>query len=96
VAMGMLFDPQILVKQPFQVLAVLAIIVLGKSATAFLVVVLLGRPIGSALVVAASLAQIGEFSFILAGALLSIAMNSFLMRAVGAIRRRIEPASVAG
>src|SRR6202035_1259261 len=66
VAMGMLFDPQILVKQPFQVLAVLAIIVLGKSATAFLVVVLLGRPIGSALVVAASLAQIGEFSFILA------------------------------
>ena len=115
VAMGMLFDPQILVKQPLQVLAVLAIIVLGKSAIAFLVVVLLGRPIGSALVVAASLAQIGEFSFILAelgiglhllpaegqslivaGALLSIAMNSFLLRAVGAIRRRIEPASVAG
>jgi CPA2 family monovalent cation:H+ antiporter-2 len=115
VAMGMLFDPQILVKQPFQVLAVLAIIVLGKSAIAFLVVVLLGRPIGSALVVAASLAQIGEFSFILAelgiglhllpaegqslivaGALLSIALNSFLLRAVGAIRRRIEPASVAG
>ena len=115
VAMGMLFDPQILVKQPLQVLAVLAIIVLGKSAIAFLVVVLLGRPIGSALVVAASLAQIGEFSFILAelgiglhllpaegqslivaGALLSIALNSFLLRAVGAIRRRIEPASVAG
>jgi CPA2 family monovalent cation:H+ antiporter-2 len=66
VAMGMLFDPQILLKQPLQVLAVLAIIVLGKSAVAFLVVVLLGRPIGSALVVAASLAQIGEFSFILA------------------------------
>jgi monovalent cation:H+ antiporter-2, CPA2 family len=110
VAMGMLFDPQILVKQPFQVLAVLAIIVLGKSAIAFLVVVLLGRPIGSALVVAASLAQIGEFSFILAelgirlhllpaegqslivaGALLSIALNSFLLRGVGAIRRWIEP-----
>jgi monovalent cation:H+ antiporter-2, CPA2 family len=109
VAMGMLFDPQILVKQPFQVLAVLAIIVLGKSAIAFLVVVLLGRPIGSALVIAASLAQIGEFSFILAelgirlhllpaegqslivaGALLSIALNSFLLRGVGAIRRRIE------
>ena len=109
VAMGMLFDPQILVKQPFQVLAVLAIIVLGKSAVAFLVVVLLGRPIGSALVVAASLAQIGEFSFILAelgiglhllpaegqslivaGALLSIALNSFLMSAVGAICKRME------
>jgi CPA2 family monovalent cation:H+ antiporter-2 len=114
VAMGMLFDPQILVKQPLQVLAVLAIIVLGKSVVAFLVVVLLRRPVGSALVVAASLAQIGEFSFILAeigiglrllpaeaqslivaGALLSIALNSFLMRAVGAIRKRIEPA-VAG
>ena len=115
VAMGMLFDPQILVKQPLQVLAVLAIIVLGKSAIAFLVVVLLRRTIGSALVVGASLAQIGEFSFILAelgiglhllpaegqslivaGALLSIALNSFLLRAVGAIRRRIDPPSVAG
>jgi monovalent cation:H+ antiporter-2, CPA2 family len=109
VAMGMLFDPQILLKQPLQVLAVLAIIVVGKSAVAFLVVVLLGRPVGSALVVAASLAQIGEFSFILAelgiglhllpsegqslivaGALLSITLNSFLLHGVGAIRRRIE------
>ena len=87
----------------------LAIIVLGKSAVAFVVVVLLRQPVGSALVVAASLAQIGEFSFILAelgiglhllpaegqslivaGALLSIALNSFLLRAVGAIRKRIE------
>jgi CPA2 family monovalent cation:H+ antiporter-2 len=108
VAMGMLFDPQILLKQPLQVLAVLAIIVVGKSAVAFLVVVLLGRPVGSALIVAASLAQIGEFSFILAelgiglhllpsegqslivaGALLSITLNSFLLRGVGAIRQRI-------
>jgi monovalent cation:H+ antiporter-2, CPA2 family len=109
VAMGMLFDPEILVKQPLQVLAVLAIIVLGKSLIAFLVVIFLRQPAGSALVVAASLAQIGEFSFILAelgiglhllpaegqslivaGALLSIALNSFLMRGVGLIRRRIE------
>jgi monovalent cation:H+ antiporter-2, CPA2 family len=108
VAMGMLFDPQILLKQPLQVLAVLAIIVVGKSAVAFLVVVLLGRPVGSALIVAASLAQIGEFSFILAelgiglhflpfegqslivaGALLSITLNSFLLRGVTVIRRRI-------
>jgi CPA2 family monovalent cation:H+ antiporter-2 len=114
VAMGMLFDPQILLKQPLQVLAVLTIIVVGKSAVAFLVVVLLGRPVGSALVVAASLAQIGEFSFILAelgiglhllpsegqslivaGALLSITLNSFLLRAVGAIRRRIAPEELA-
>jgi monovalent cation:H+ antiporter-2, CPA2 family len=109
VAMGMLFDPQILVKQPLQVLAVLAIIVFGKSLIAFLVVIFLRQPVGSALVVAASLAQIGEFSFILAelgiglhllpaegqslivaGALLSIALNSFLMRGVGLIRRRSE------
>ena len=109
VAMGMLFDPQILFKQPLQVLAVLAIIVFGKSLIAFLVVIFLRQPVGSALVVAASLAQIGEFSFILAelgiglhllpaegqslivaGALLSIALNSFLMRGVGMIRRRIE------
>ena len=113
VAMGMLFDPQILVEQPFQVLAVLAIIVAGKPAVAFAVVVLLGRPAGPALVMAASLAQIGEFSFILAelgiglhllpadgqslivaGALLSIALNSFLLRAAGAVRKRIEPASL--
>jgi monovalent cation:H+ antiporter-2, CPA2 family len=110
VAMGMLFDPGILVKQPVQVLAVLAIIVVGKSAVAFAIVLLLRSPVASALVVAASLAQIGEFSFILAelgiglgllppdgqslivaGALLSIALNSFLMNAVGAICRRIEP-----
>jgi CPA2 family monovalent cation:H+ antiporter-2 len=109
VAMGMLFDPGILLKQPMQVLAVLAIIVVGKSAVAFAIVVLLRSPVASALVVAASLAQIGEFSFILAelgiglhllpsdgqslivaGALLSIALNSFLMNAVGAICRRME------
>ena len=110
VAMGMLFDPGILVKQPLQVLAVLAIIVVGKSAIAFAIVVLLRSPVASALIVAASLAQIGEFSFILAeigialrllpadgqslivaGALLSITLNSFLMNAVGAIARRIQP-----
>jgi monovalent cation:H+ antiporter-2, CPA2 family len=66
VAMGMLFDPEILVKEPLQVSAVLAIIVFGKSLIAFLIVIFLRQPVGSALVVAASLAQIGEFSFILA------------------------------
>jgi monovalent cation:H+ antiporter-2, CPA2 family len=66
VAMGMLFDPWILVKEPLQVLAVLTIIVIGKSVVAFAIVVLLRSPVASALVVAASLAQIGEFSFILA------------------------------
>ncbi|MBV9672295.1 MAG: cation:proton antiporter, partial [Verrucomicrobia bacterium] len=65
VAMGMLFDPQILVREPVQVLTVLGIIVLGKSMAAFVIIILLRQPISSALVIAASLAQIGEFSFIL-------------------------------
>lgn len=64
--MGMLFDPGILARQPLQVLAVVAVIVLGKSAAAFLIVLVFRYPLGTALTVAASLAQIGEFSFILA------------------------------
>ena len=67
VAVGMLFDPAILVQQPLHVLAVLAVIVLGKSLAALAMVLALGFPAGTALAVAASLAQIGEFSFILAG-----------------------------
>jgi CPA2 family monovalent cation:H+ antiporter-2 len=66
VAVGMLFEPRVLVRHPLEVLEVLAIIVLGKSLAAFVIVRLLGRPIGTALTVAAALAQIGEFSFILA------------------------------
>jgi CPA2 family monovalent cation:H+ antiporter-2 len=66
VAVGMLFEPRVLVRHPLEVLEVLAIIVLGKSVAALLIVRLLGRPIGTALTVAAALAQIGEFSFILA------------------------------
>lgn len=67
VAVGMLFDPRILLRQPLQVLAVLAVIVLGKSAAAFLIVRVLRHPVATALTVSAALAQIGEFSFILAG-----------------------------
>jgi CPA2 family monovalent cation:H+ antiporter-2 len=66
VAVGMLFDPAILVRQPLQVLAVLGIIMLGKSLAAFGLVLALGRPFSTALTVSAALAQIGEFSFILA------------------------------
>jgi len=66
VAVGMLFDPAILVRQPFQVLAVVAIIVIGKSLAAFGIVRLLRRPTEMALTISAALAQIGEFSFILA------------------------------
>jgi CPA2 family monovalent cation:H+ antiporter-2 len=67
VAVGMLFDPSILIRQPLQVLAVLAIIVLGKSLAAFGIVRVLGGSMRTALIVSAALAQIGEFSFILAG-----------------------------
>jgi CPA2 family monovalent cation:H+ antiporter-2 len=67
VAVGMLFDPSILIRQPFQVLAVLAIIVIGKSLAAFGIVRVLGGSMRTALIVSAALAQIGEFSFILAG-----------------------------
>jgi monovalent cation:H+ antiporter-2, CPA2 family len=108
VAMGMLFDPSILIRQPLQVLAVVAVIILGKSVAAFLIIYLLRYPIGTALIIAASLAQIGEFSFILAelgialqllstesqslivaGALLSITLNSFLLRGAAAIQSRM-------
>jgi monovalent cation:H+ antiporter-2, CPA2 family len=67
VSVGMLFDPQVLVRHPLQVLTVLAIIVLGKSCSAFLIVKAFRYPLGTVLTVAAALAQIGEFSFILAG-----------------------------
>jgi len=67
VAVGMLFDPHILQRQPLQVLVVLAIIVIGKSLAALGIVLALRHPLSTALTVSAALAQIGEFSFILAG-----------------------------
>ena len=67
VSVGMLFDPGILVRDPLAVLGVLAVILFGKSLAALVIVQILGYPIGTALTVSASLAQIGEFSFILAG-----------------------------
>jgi CPA2 family monovalent cation:H+ antiporter-2 len=66
VAVGMLFDPAILVHEPLHVLAVVGIITIGKSLAAFGIVLLLRRPFFTALTVSAALAQIGEFSFILA------------------------------
>jgi monovalent cation:H+ antiporter-2, CPA2 family len=65
VAVGMLFDPAILIDEPWRVIAVIGVIVGGKSIVAAVIVRLLGRTRGTALEVAASLAQIGEFSFIL-------------------------------
>jgi CPA2 family monovalent cation:H+ antiporter-2 len=112
VSVGMLFDPQVLVREPLRVLIVLAIIVLGKSVAAFLIVLAVRYPLNTALTVSASLAQIGEFSFILAGlgislgllpqegrslilagAILSIAVNPLVFRAVEPLQRRIRSRS---
>jgi CPA2 family monovalent cation:H+ antiporter-2 len=101
VSVGMLFEPAVLVRQPLHVLAVVAIIVLGKSLAAFAIVLAFRYPLNTALTVSASLAQIGEFSFILAGlgvalgllpaegyslvlagALISIALNPLVFRAI--------------
>jgi CPA2 family monovalent cation:H+ antiporter-2 len=101
VAVGMLFDPAILVRHPLRVLVVVAIIVVGKSFAALGIVLALRHPLRTALTVAAALSQIGEFSFILAslgarlgllsqdgqqlivaGALLSIALNPLTFRLI--------------
>ena len=108
VSVGMLFDPMVLVERPGQVAAVIVIIVLGKSLAAAALVLALRYPLNTALTVSASLAQIGEFSFILAalgaslgvlppeagslivaGALLSIALNPLLFHAIEPARRLI-------
>ncbi|WP_448203011.1 YbaL family putative K(+) efflux transporter [Azospirillum sp. sgz302134] len=67
VSVGMLFNPAIVVTAPWELAATLAIILLGKSAAAFVLVRAFGRSTATALTISASLAQIGEFSFILAG-----------------------------
>jgi CPA2 family monovalent cation:H+ antiporter-2 len=101
VSVGMLFDPMVLVDEPWHVITTVAVIILGKSLAAIALVLKLRYPARTALVVAASLAQVGEFSFILAGlgmtlgllpkegnslilagALISIALNPLLFGAV--------------
>ena len=67
VSVGMLFDPNILLDSPLQVLATTGIIVFGKSAAAFVIVRAFGHPTSTALTISTSLAQIGEFAFIIAG-----------------------------
>jgi CPA2 family monovalent cation:H+ antiporter-2 len=74
VSVGMLFDPKVLVEQPLQVLATVAIIVVGKSIAAAVLVLAFRYPAKTALTVSAGLAQIGEFSFILAGLGLSLGL----------------------
>ena len=105
VSVGMLLEPAILTEQPGRVLAVVAIIIVGKSVAALALVIAFRYPLNTALTVAASLAQIGEFSFILAGlgmalgllpaegmslvlagALISIAVNHLLFAAIAPFR----------
>jgi CPA2 family monovalent cation:H+ antiporter-2 len=106
VSVGMLFEPAVLAEHPLKVLGVVGIIVLGKGLAALALVLAFRYPLSTALTVAAALAQIGEFSFILAGlgltlellppegmslvlagALLSVALNPFLFAAVEPFRR---------
>jgi len=74
VSVGMLFDPTIIVREPIPVLVTVLIIVLGKSLAAFAIVRGFGYSTPTALTISASLAQIGEFSFILAGLGVSLAL----------------------
>jgi monovalent cation:H+ antiporter-2, CPA2 family len=109
VSAGMLLDPAFLVANPLPVAAVIALIVVGKGITKLLIVLVAGYPPRVALTVAAGLAQIGEFSFIVgtlgrslgllpdagyqlivAGALISIALNPLLFAFVQPIERRLR------
>lgn len=102
VAVGMLLDPATISSDPWGVAAIVAVIMVGKSLAALAIILLFRHPLKTGLVIAASLAQIGEFSFILAargqhfglmteegmnlivaGALISIALNPFLFRLIG-------------
>jgi len=112
VSVGMLFDPRILVEEPLRILAVVAIIMVGKTLAAMALVLFFRYPLNTALTVGASLAQIGEFSFILAtlglslglltadaqnlilaGALFSITLNSFIFSAIEPVQRWIRARS---
>nr|WP_295783016.1 cation:proton antiporter [Rhodoferax sp.] len=108
VSVGMTVDPAILMTQPLRALAVVAIIVFSNFAASLALVLALRYPLNTALTVAASLGQIGEFSIILAGlglslgllpsegmslvlagVLISIGLNSFLLAAVAPLQRWI-------
>ena len=76
VSVGMLFDPTILIEHPWQVLATTAIVLFGKSLAAFAIVRAFGHSNTTALTISASLAQIGEFAFIIAGLGVSLKLLS--------------------
>ncbi len=73
VSVGMLFDPMMLIRDPIAILGAVLIVVVGKSVAALAIMALFKQPKDASLLIAASLAQIGEFSFILAG--LGVALN---------------------
>ncbi|PKO92191.1 MAG: Kef family K(+) transporter [Betaproteobacteria bacterium HGW-Betaproteobacteria-1] len=106
VSVGMLFEPSVLLEEPLHVVAVVGIIIIGKSIAAMALVLAFRYPLNTALTVAASLAQIGEFSFILAGlgltlgilpseglslvlagALISIALNPLVFASVSPVSK---------
>ena len=66
-SVGMLFDPTVVTREPLHVLTTVAVVLVGNAGAALLLLLALGQPVRSALAVAASMGQIGEFSFILAG-----------------------------
>lgn len=74
VSVGMLVDPAIIVREPLPLLATVFIIIFGKSVAAFGIVRMFGYPASTALTISASLAQIGEFSFILVSLGVSLAL----------------------
>jgi len=106
VSVGMLFDPSILVDEPLHVLGTVLIIVVGKTLASFAIVTGAGYGVRTALTVSAALAQVGEFSFILAtlalsldvlpeeannlvlaGSILSIAVNPFFFRNIDVLEK---------
>jgi monovalent cation:H+ antiporter-2, CPA2 family len=112
VSVGMLFEPHVLVAEPLRVVGVVAIIIVGKTVAAIALGLLFRYPLNTALTVGASLAQIGEFSFILAGlgvslgllsqegqslilagALISISLNSAVFAAIEPAQRWIRARS---
>jgi CPA2 family monovalent cation:H+ antiporter-2 len=74
VSVGMLFDPSILWREPVRIMAVLGIVLVGKTLAAFAIVLFFKHKVRTAFVISASLAQVGEFSFILAGLGISLAV----------------------
>ncbi|MGI8830200.1 MAG: cation:proton antiporter [Candidatus Limnocylindria bacterium] len=88
VSVGMLLNPAYLLENPLAVIAVVALIVVGKSLAAVAIVAILGYPLKTGLTVGAGLAQVGEFSFILATAAVGLALlpnEAFQLVVAGAL-----------